>query len=62
MPLSAVAALAHLVVASSFARDGFFSPEGGVEIVVPVIYQAWIAAVAVALLTGGRAPSAVTAA
>jgi hypothetical protein len=54
MPLSVLAALAHLVVAASFARSGFFSPEGGVEIVVPVIYQAWIAAVAVALLTGAR--------
>ena len=49
-PVSALAALAHLVVAASFAEDGFFSPVGGVEIVVPLIYQAWIAAVGLALL------------
>jgi hypothetical protein len=59
-PLSVLAALAHLVVAGSFARSGFFSPEGGVEIVVPVIYQAWIGAVAIALLTGGPTQTAAT--
>lgn len=48
--VSAPAAAAHLVVAASFADDGFFSPVGGVEMVVPLIYQAWIAAVGVALL------------
>jgi hypothetical protein len=60
LPLSVVAALAHLVVASSFARSGFFSPEGGVEIVVPIVYQAWIAAVCVALLTRDRTQAAAT--
>jgi hypothetical protein len=55
LPVSAFAAVAHLVVASSFAETGFFSPVGGVEIVVPLIYQAWIAAVGVALVGGTRA-------
>ncbi len=54
LPASAFAAVAHLVVASSFAESGFFSPVGGVEIVVPLIYQAWVAALGVALLRGGR--------
>jgi hypothetical protein len=56
---SALAAVAHLVVASSFAESGFFSPVGGVEILVPCIYQAWIAAVGVALVRGARARRAV---
>jgi hypothetical protein len=55
LPASALAAAAHLVVASSFAESGFFSPVGGVEIVVPLIYQAWIAALGVALVRGTRA-------
>jgi hypothetical protein len=50
LPLSVFAAIAHLVVAVSFADDGFFSPTGGVEIAVPIIYQAWIGAVAIAML------------
>jgi hypothetical protein len=54
LPASAVAAVAHLVVASSFAESGFFSPVGGVEIVVPLVYQAWIAALGVALVRGRR--------
>jgi hypothetical protein len=52
LPLSVVAAIAHVVVAVSFADDGFFSPTGGVEIAVPIVYQAWIGAVAVAVLRG----------
>ena len=52
LPVSAVAAVAHLVVASSFAESGFFSPMGGVEIAVPIIYLAWIAALGVALVRG----------
>lgn len=52
LPASALAALAHVVVASSFAESGFFSPVGGVEIVVPLIYQAWVAALGVALVRG----------
>jgi hypothetical protein len=52
LPASALAAVAHVVVASSFAESGFFSPVGGVEIVVPLIYQAWIAALGVALVRG----------
>jgi hypothetical protein len=52
--LSAIAAVAHIVVASSFAESGFFSPVGGVEIVVPMIYLAWIAALGVALVRGSR--------
>jgi hypothetical protein len=52
LPLSVVAAVAHLVVAVSFADDGFFSPFGGVEIVVPLIYTAWIGLVGLALLRG----------
>jgi hypothetical protein len=55
LPASALAAAAHVVVASSFAESGFFSPVGGVEIVVPVVYQAWIAALGVALVRGTRA-------
>ena len=54
LPASALAAGAHVVVASSFAESGFFSPVGGVEIVVPLIYQAWIAAFGVALVRGRR--------
>lgn len=54
LPVSALAAVAHAVVASSFAESGFFSPVGGVEIVVPLIYQAWIAALGVALVRGTR--------
>jgi len=54
LPASALAALAHLVVASSFAESGFFSPVGGVEMVVPLVYQAWIAALGVALVRGPR--------
>lgn len=50
--VSGVAAVAHLVVASSFAESGFFSPVGGVEIAVPIIYLAWVAALAVALVRG----------
>jgi hypothetical protein len=50
--VSAVAAVAHLVVAASFAESGFFSPVGGVEIAVPIIYLAWVAALAVALVRG----------
>ena len=52
LPASALAAVAHVVVASSFAESGFFSPVGGVEIVVPLIYQSWIAALGVALVRG----------
>jgi hypothetical protein len=51
---SALAAAAHVAAASSFAASGFFSPVGGVEIVVPLIYQAWIAALGVALMRGTR--------
>jgi len=54
LPVSTVVALAHLVVASSFASDGFFAPVGGIEIAVPLIYQAWITAVALALTRGPR--------
>jgi hypothetical protein len=54
LPASAFAAVAHVVVASSFAESGFFSPVGGVEIVVPIIYQAWVAALGVALVRGRR--------
>jgi hypothetical protein len=56
LPASALAAAAHVVVASSFADSGFFSPVGGVEIVVPLIYQAWVAALGVALVRGTRQP------
>lgn len=52
LSVSALAAVAHIVAASSFAESGFFSPVGGVEIVVPLIYQAWIAALGVALVRG----------
>jgi hypothetical protein len=52
LPASVLAAVAHVVVASSFAESGFFSPVGGVEIVVPLIYQSWIAALGVALVRG----------
>ena len=51
---SVFASIAHLVVAMAFARSGFLSPEGGIAIVVPVIYAAWIGLVSVALL---RAPA-----
>jgi hypothetical protein len=54
LPASVFAAAAHVVVASSFAESGFFSPVGGVEIVVPLVYQAWIAVLAVALVRGTR--------
>jgi hypothetical protein len=54
LPVSALAAVAHVLVASSFAESGFFSPVGGVEIVVPLVYQAWIAALSVALVRGPR--------
>jgi hypothetical protein len=53
VPVSAVTAVAHLVVAASFADRGFFSPTGGVEITVPVVYFTWIAAVA-AVIGRGR--------
>jgi hypothetical protein len=52
LPASVVAAVAHIVVASSFAESGFFSPVGGVAIAVPLIYQAWVAALGVALVRG----------
>jgi hypothetical protein len=52
LPASVVAAVAHIVVAASFAESGFLSPVGGIEIAVPLIYQAWIAALGVALVRG----------
>jgi hypothetical protein len=58
MPFSLVVALAHLVVAASFADEGFFSPVGGIEIVVPLLYQAWIGAIALALVYGRRSVNA----
>jgi hypothetical protein len=51
---SAFAAVAHLVVSMAFARSGFLSPEGGIAIVVPLIYTTWIGLVSVALLRAGR--------
>jgi hypothetical protein len=54
---SAVAALAHLVVALAFARSGFLSPHGGIAIVVPVIYTTWIGLAGVALLRPQRGSS-----
>jgi hypothetical protein len=55
LPFTAFAALAHLVVAATFARSGFLSPEGGLALVVPAIFLTWIAAVGLALTTANRA-------
>ena len=49
LPVSAFAAVAHLVVSAAFARHGFLAPQGDVAIVVPLVYLAWIGAVGAAL-------------
>jgi hypothetical protein len=51
--LAAVAAVAHLALFASFViREGFFSLEGPVIIVIPATLFAWIASTSIAMLRG----------
>lgn len=58
LPLTAVVAVAHLLVAAAFAREGFLSPDGGIAIIVPLLFFSWFAAVGAPLAAGGHAPGA----
>lgn len=54
LPFTAVVALAHLVVAATFAREGAFAPVGEVSFAVPLVFFSWFAAVGVALAARRR--------
>ena len=54
LPFTAVVALAHLAVAATFARDGFLSPDGGLAIIVPLFFFAWIGLVGATLVPRAR--------
>jgi hypothetical protein len=58
-PLAVATTIAHTVVSMAFASDGFMAPEGGVAIVVPLFYFAWIGGISVELLARSRADESV---
>ena len=47
---SAVVAATHLLVAGAFAAEGFLAPDGGVALVVPLLFFSWFAAAGLAVL------------
>ena len=54
LPFTAVVALAHLAVAATFARDGFLAPDGGLAVIVPLLFFSWIGLVGVTLVPRAR--------